>query len=537
MTTEPTTDNVQAAFRTLGPKFQEPRPIQSDLLEQLDRDRPHIALVEAPVGIGKSGIAVAYGEMLPPFESISHPADLEGELPDPAVFLTATISLQEQYARDFDNMALVKGRGNFECTLNDLSAAEGVCTVEQGTTCSSEYYDQRAEALRSGRIVANYPVYLYEQFYAGSFLGLAQYKQRPRLLVCDEAHRLLDQLTEFEKVKLDSRLAERLGVGPEECGWDSLREASLWASEHKRNIDYHWRQAVNAGRKNAKLWLALKRQVDSIATVGDDYHELKAGEVVEAAPLWPERTAKRLFEWPRHVLLMSATMYGGHLLADLLGVLDPFSGSLEVPYGLYTAPSPFDPNRWPVYYAPIASLTYRSSDQDWRAMVDKCHEYMHEMPTTRGVIHITAAKQVQHFTERLSECHACFDRLHFPIQGIKRAETLDEFRHAGEGAWLLHYSVGEGESFDDDSARIQLIAKTPYPDLSDKLTKLRMDEGPRGKKMYAALTLGKVAQIAGRVMRHENDYGQTVILDGTFSRLWSWNKTLAPAWFHDILRT
>jgi len=96
--------------------------------------------------------------------------------------------------------------------------------------------------------------------------------------------------------------------------------------------------------------------------------------------------------------------------------------------------------------------------------------------------------------------------------------------------------VGEGESFDDDSARIQLIVKTPYPDLGDKLVRLRAEDSSVGRKMYAGMTLAKVGQIAGRVMRHDKDYGETVILDGSFNRLWSWHKGLAPAWLHTILR-
>ena len=101
---------------------------------------------------------------------------------------------------------------------------------------------------------------------------------------------------------------------------------------------------------------------------------------------------------------------------------------------------------------------------------------------------------------------------------------------------MCHYSVGEGEDFKDDDARIQLIAKVPYPDLSDKLTSLRRDEPGIGTQMYAAMTAGKVAQMAGRGMRHEKDFCETFILDGNFGRLWKWNRDLFPAWFSGILR-
>ena len=95
--------------------------------------------------------------------------------------------------------------------------------------------------------------------------------------------------------------------------------------------------------------------------------------------------------------------------------------------------------------------------------------------------------------------------------------------------------MGEGESFDDDTARIQLIAKVPYPDLGDKLTRLRSEEPGVGRRMYAAMTLAKIAQTAGRVMRHDKDFGETIILDGSFRRLWTWHQDLAPEWFKEVL--
>jgi len=95
--------------------------------------------------------------------------------------------------------------------------------------------------------------------------------------------------------------------------------------------------------------------------------------------------------------------------------------------------------------------------------------------------------------------------------------------------------VGEGEDFIDGNARIQLIAKVPFGDLGDTLTRLRSEEPGIGSKFYAAQAANRIAQTAGRVMRHEKDYGDTVILDGSFRRLWSWHKDLFPPWFAEIL--
>ncbi|KKK79801.1 hypothetical protein LCGC14_2829830, partial [marine sediment metagenome] len=56
-------DLTEQVFHKLGPKYTEPRPIQTQLLRQLTEDRPKLAMVEAPCGIGKSALGIAYGEL------------------------------------------------------------------------------------------------------------------------------------------------------------------------------------------------------------------------------------------------------------------------------------------------------------------------------------------------------------------------------------------------------------------------------------------------------------------------------------------
>jgi len=522
-------------FSNLGPKYTVPRPVQRDIMGQLLRDKPKVALAECPTGIGKSAIAVAYGDALVADHERSELQEEAGKVWPQSVILTATISLQQQYEADFNDLVLVKGRGNFECLANGLSAAEGACTIDKDAECESPYYEMRWRARGAQRTVANYSLYLSELFYARGFLG----SHKPRtLLVCDEAHRLLDQLTEFEKRKLDADLVERLGLDSR-MGWASLEAASLWARENLTRIHDSLTMAVTKGDKSARQWLTLFHQAGAMATVPEDFITLKTGPVVEAAPLWPRRAADTLFRSAEHVLLMSATMYGGHLLAELLGLRDAFGGQVDVereepPYNYYTVPSPFDPNRWPVHVRPVVSLNARSTDEEWGAMSEKVHEYVHNFHQTKGVIHVTAKIQVEKVCAAL--CVDCRSRVLRPSHDETRAETLTRFREGPAGLWLIHYSVGEGESFDDEGARIQLIVKTPYPDLGDKLTRLRSEDSSVGRKMYAGMTLAKVGQIAGRVMRHDKDYGETVILDGSFNRLWSWHKQLAPAWLHTILR-
>ena len=302
--------------------------------------------------------------------------------------------------------------------------------------------------------------------------------------------------------------------------------------------------AIINGDKRAKLWAQLYRQITGIQDAGEDYITLKTGEVLEAAPLWPRKAAKRLFASAHNVLIQSATLYGGHTLADLLGLTDNFGGS-EYPltgpgkatYQFYTVPSPFDSARWPTYFRPVVALSKKSTDAEWGRMAEVIHDYVHRYSNVKGVIHVAARNQVERVCAQVSKCPDCRSRILLPNVRTRdtRARLLRDFRASPGGTWLCHYSMGEGESFDDDTARIQLIAKVPYPDLGDKLTRLRSEEPGMGRRMYAAMTLAKIAQTSGRVMRHEDDFGETVILDGSFRRLWQWHKDLAPDWFKEVL--
>ena len=177
----------------------EPRPEQLQLLADLAKSKARLILVEAPTGIGKSALAIAFGKLL-------------GEQ---TTILTATKSLQNQYERDFEVVKMM-GRPNYTCAENGLTAAEGQCEIVKGFRCDGEYYEMRSALSQARCIVANYPAYLYDLMYGS--LPFA-----PGLLVADEGHLLLDHLTEFEAVKLESALAKSQGMPVN--GWSSLREA------------------------------------------------------------------------------------------------------------------------------------------------------------------------------------------------------------------------------------------------------------------------------------------------------------------------
>ena len=497
--------NPSDIFPALGSKFVEPRQIQEQLLSEMYPNLGKLNMLEAATGIGKSPLALCLGEMM------------ESPL---TVVATATISLQNQYDGDFPNALRLVGRANFNCERAPVTAAEAPCVADPSIVCDGGYHQQEMLARQASTIVTNYALCLSELLH-----GRRWHERRPHLLVCDEGHRLLDFLSAAETVRLDTEKAHKLGLKcPEIKG---LSTAKLWCEQYIDRVHSRAYYLMSVGARNAKDWVGLMRQMDGILAAPSNLVETRVGEVFEATPIWPKRSAKMLLDSADHVLVMSATLWGGEFFAELLGYKEK--------YQYFTAPSPFESWRWPVYYRPVVSLNKDSTVKDWEKIGEVCHDYMHSRSNDKGIVHVASTAQADRISRAILRCPSCRGRLVLNRRGYGRAETIDRFR-VGEHCWLVHPSVGEGESFDDEQCRIQLIAKVRYPDLGDPLVALRAGDKGLGQKFYFHSTAAYTAQTVGRGMRHEGDYCETFILDGSFSNLYDRNRQAFPLWFQRQLR-
>ena len=485
------------------------RPAQKETLTKLssfihEPTTPRVAMLEAPTGVGKSLIAMSISEqMKSPFTLIN----------------TATISLQEQYAGDFPTLAVLKGKSNFRCSFAEhLTPSEAPCTVETGLQCESEYYQQEREVAEARDVVTNYSL-----FFAELLHGRRWYERRPHLLVCDEGHRLLDFMTEAEAVSIDTRLAFELGFKTRPLF--KLADARVWAKANLKAVEKEAIAHIMARSPRAGRFASLLRQTERLNAASGTLIPTMTGDVFKAVPLWPTTAAQGLLATPNKLLIMSATLWGGTFFAKLMGM-----GSYEF-LGLGAQ---FPTERWPVYYRPVAKMNKGSEAKDWTAMSNACHDLMHSV-AEKGVIHVASYKQVDQVGREIQRCNSCRGRLILSRLGESRAETIGRYRE-GTGSWIIHPSIGEGESFDDDQCRYQIIAKLRYPDLGDPVVKLRAADSGLGSSYYFASTAAYTAQTVGRGMRHADDYCENFIFDGSFGSLYDRNKAAFPEWFRKQIR-
>jgi ATP-dependent DNA helicase DinG len=90
-----------------------------------------------------------------------------------------------------------------------------------------------------------------------------------------------------------------------------------------------------------------------------------------------------------------------------------------------------------------------------------------------------------------------------------------------------------GVSFDNDTARFQIIAKVPYPSLASQKNKLRQNNNP---DWYAWKTSANLQQSCGRVVRSGLDYGDTIILDSSFGDVIKYSSHFLPEWFQKAIK-
>ena len=126
--------------------FRKLRPQQEEVLERLMASTHRVDVAALPTGTGKSLLAIAYARM----------TGL------PAVVLTSTRALQDQYALDFPAPLTydVRGMGNYPCRALDTGSCDvGPCL--DGEACvwreaGCAYYDRIRRAAAHPIVVTNY---------------------------------------------------------------------------------------------------------------------------------------------------------------------------------------------------------------------------------------------------------------------------------------------------------------------------------------------------------------------------------------------
>jgi len=399
-------------------------------------------------------------------------------------------------------------------------------------------YDQKWYGFSAPITVHNYSFILSELKYAYDVPGR-------KLLECDEVHELERQLVEFSSYKLnrgalqyyhdDIKYGEPLVIPykglDDPVAWlgvlDSVKELlDEYLEVHKEADHVQDKTAVckgmleDLGRFMNSLKAAKTNWVVNNVKVSDD---LSVEEVV-FKPLNVSSYTSPLFKLADKVLLMSATIFSLERLCNSLGI--PQS---EVHF-IKVEESAFPLENRPLFALNTAYLNKANIDASLESIAKVVDRIMDSHADERGVIHTTSYMQARYISQHVSEQNK--KRL-VNTEGSFDRSLLLRIHGSNDASVLISPSLYQGVDLKDELSRFQIIVKVPYPDLSERRTRIMLE---RDQAWYSLQTAQRLVQAYGRSVRSETDHAVTYVLDSNFTRFLSINRKLFPKYFLDALR-
>lgn len=504
------------------------RPGQREAIEQA-RDAfaegKRFVVVEAPTGAGKSAIAVTLAR-----EARS------------AFILTAQKLLQDQYLRDFPDLAMMKGRANYACLVAPTHAAAAPCLAgRRFPECEDcPYFTAKDIAIAADGAIMNYAYYLAELNHAGGF-GSRE------LLVLDEAHGAESALMGFVEVAVDDAGLARAGIemripsALDPLGLFDFAEDLVPALIDRSHAleaqlrDGRVSEAEAVRRMQLKQWcdglasrielLVDSRYEDFVEWTAERRHG-PAGSALSFKPVTVAAFAdSHLFRFGERVLMLSATILDPKTYLRSLGIEEDEAA-------IVTVPSTFPAENRPIELHPTARLTRHQLERDLPKLAAKVALLMDAHPDQKGVIHAHSYRITDFLVQHLSGDRRARIVTHHDSGGRDAALALHV--QSEEPTVLLTPSMTEGIDLADDLSRWQVICKIPYPYLGDPQIAARKRVDPAWYDWRTCLT---IVQGYGRSVRSERDHAVTYILDADFPAFLERQRARFPTWFLEAIRT
>ena len=549
------------------PKEFAPRPLQEKLIEQIQEKIDtgvKVILLSAPTGIGKSLIA----------------ASVAGYFGSSFV-VTASKHLQDQYTKDMPWFKPNKGMPNFAChkmmekhgidltetdfaVQNKWTCDMGPCsvTVEENQekvqkVCKYKpklaevaegkikqddclYYLQKYQSLISSHSIWNYASYFQMMKYQKE--KYAEYLNK-KVAIFDEAHRIEDQIIQFVGIDIYERNLTECKIDVENYDLeniDDVMKLSDGLSEsYARQISNLEESSAFAQNPDYEVVQTLENKYKKYAEARSEIYSNKQNFILNkpyfdeggkfrslsVKPLDISKYVSTFFDHPVQIF-MSATI-DKESFCENTGF---DSGVVEI---VDTQVSPFPIENRKVEFTDVKRLSYNSTRDDELLVIKKIDEIMTKYYDKKGLVLTSSKSRCFQILENLSEenkkririCHS------FNADGKTQDQVVQEHADSKNGV-LLSSSLWEGVDLKEDLSRFQIVAKAPYPMLSETRTKIKMQKYPL---WYKAQAIMKLLQGFGRSIRDYGDWADTYVLDSAAHELLLMNRKMVPHAYHDII--
>ncbi|MCK9477058.1 MAG: DEAD/DEAH box helicase family protein [Candidatus Muirbacterium halophilum] len=536
-----------------------PRKEQKDVLDfisntMVDKPTNKYFLLNLPTGIGKSYLAIMISNWYK--QNINKSAKVD--------IITGTKILQDQYSQSFESINDLKGKENYTCKTYACSCAQGSeFNKLNKTSCDDCPHSIARDNYISGGIsLTNFYLYILNSIYNKQMLD----RRDARLLIVDEAHELDNVMSDFISIKITDFLIKKFKFQNEtkiikelktvKTIFDYVEFVKYFNREILDNLNSIER-GMSVGRnaiqdkrelkinkltgkgKNTDLKLMqitsdLKQWQLKIEVFLKEYEQNKDNWVLEVnynektkqrelslEPIWAyDYLEKYIYGRYDMVIMMSGTILDKNLFCQLNG--------LDVNKTVYySIDSPFSIKNRPIFYLPVGKMSYNSKIETFKKYIPYIQKLLNKYKNKKGIIHTNSFELSMWIEDSIKDHRLVFH------DSSNKDEVLKMHKESSESTVLVSPSMDIGVSFDDDYARFQIIAKIPYPSLASQKNKLRMKNNP---EWYSWKTCCSLIQACGRIIRSDMDYGDTIIIDESFSDVMRYSSKYLPIWLQDSIK-
>ena len=511
-------------------------------------------LLNLPVGVGKSHLALMIADWYKKNVNKMSRVDI----------ITNSKILQNQYANTYESISDLKGKENYECETYACSCAQGSeFNRLNKTSCESCPYSFARESYQSGGIsLTNFYLYILYAIYNPKLME----SRDARVLIVDEAHSFDDVMSDFITIKITETSLKKYKFASEydlikrlkavksisdyveflkhynteiintmDSMSNGMSSVPRNATEDKRDLKISkLLKTKNNDVKMMQLVTDLKQQQSKIDVFLTEYKANPNNWVLETSyneklrqrelslePIWAyDYLDKYVFSHYDMVFLMSGTILDKNLFCQLNG--------LDVSKAVYySISSPFPLRNRMIYYMPLGKMSYKSKEETFKRYIPYIKKLLDKYKNKKGIIHTNSFELANWIKDSIKDPRLIFH------DSSNKDEMLRLHIESKESTVIVSPSMDTGVSFDDDSARFQIIAKVPYPSLASQKNKMRQSNNP---DWYSWKTVSGFIQMTGRAVRSDMDYADTIVLDGGFGDVMKHSSHFLPDWIQNAIK-
>lgn len=505
-------------------------------IEKAFKDGYKNVLLEAPVGSGKSAIAVTAAS----FYKSAH-------------ILTPRKSLQNQYMDDFRDtcdVVMMKGRGAYPCTRkytqqqyiqiknrieigDDVSTVSGVKCNEapclRSSTIRKKCKDERecpydtAWRVADGTegVIHNLHSFIFQAYFAGKF-------EKRNILIIDEAHEIENIVRGFavRKIHLPTYVTD--DEYAHTTDFESLIEWKAWLEGFAGLFSATPSGPMQVSDRdtylsNLEALTAFSEAFGNKFVVSANRNRMTRDTDISITPEQVgQLVEKYLLAFSDRRLIMSGTIYSKQLFCKLNGLKESETCFIRIP-------STFPKDTRPIYCKPdyLVDTSHALWDQNYLDMVQNVQTIFDIFDDAKGLIHAPSYSAAEQLYESLKHTERVITHTKDNLN-----ETLQEFYASEEPMVLISPVCQQGVDFKYDRARFQIVLRVPYLNTGDAFIGYKVKKDFNWYNYQALIIFG---QQVGRVNRAEDDYGVTILMDERFGKFLSKNRNVLPKWLTDAI--